>query len=226
MNNKPASSHPGVTPPDKIILLLTAILTLTLASYGDENGIGAITSGAPVIYDSKYIADIAEAKNVVDFSYILDWNEITAEPLNHIMSGSPSVKVNDGKVTISLGVPNPAYMDTFNNYIPDGITVTPGGVNILVNIDIIFFTSDLQHALFCIKDENNYAYLGYVDKDVTVKGTYTEGDYTEIYDVSLKKGWNYFIITTNGARMTLNSSETLPGGYNWVVFDADKLLSW
>ena len=64
------------------------------------------------------------------------------------------------------------------------------------------------------EDDSNVSWL-YVDRDVTVKGEYNYEDYTEKYDVKLKKGWNvvYVIITESYSKGKSVTSQK-PSGIN------------
>jgi hypothetical protein len=65
----------------------------------------------------------------------------------------------------------------------------------------------------------------YVDRDVTIKGTYTDDGYTDRYDVSLKKGWNYlnmsYMNNSTGRTYTHTASTSLPSGCTCVVWGRD-----
>jgi hypothetical protein len=150
-----------------------------------------------------------------------------------------SVKIINGKLNMTLGVPKDYNFNFRKNYqglsIMKGLrgpynTVTPSDVNLvcLAEGDLVDITGN--YSLWCIKrltytaegEEVEIAYLIYADKDVTIKGSYS-GDYgdgyTNIYDCSFKKGWNYLIIKSDsGHTSNFTSSQTLPSGYYWILF--------
>jgi hypothetical protein len=89
-----------------------------------------------------------------------------------------------------------------------------------------FATADLKYFLGCGNpDENNWASLLYVDRDVTIQGddsgTYSYPDDISYYNVSLKKGWNYVISLSRGSGKGFNytSSTSLPSSFKWFVFE-------
>jgi len=204
-----------VTPP--------AAGTLKPGTGGDNNNNGGsisgstIVSGATVIYDSG-IKDLAEAKRITDFS----------DGLNEYLDGESSVTISGGKVTIKLGIPKAEFLPWWIDWLLDGLSLNPSNAKVVGLID--FYPTDFNYYLYylaCVKDENNEAALIYADKDVKITGTQTEYDdynvkWTKIWNVSLKKGWNYLIWsvnrTTNTATATYTSSTTMPKGFNWTVF--------
>ena len=181
-------------------------------------------SGATVKYDSK-ITNLADAKSRTDFSYAGD-----GYPLSEYLNGESSATISGGKVTIKLGVPKELYsLSDLSDFIPDSVNVSSTKVKGIFT-DMGFFTSDDKYLLVYEKDDYNYVFLAYVDGDVTIKGTHKETDpddgitYTETWDVSLKKGWNFLIASENKATHTgtLTSSASLPSGFTWTVFEHSK----
>jgi hypothetical protein len=186
-----------------------------------ENGSWSIT--APVQYVTDIPIDLNDAKSRNDFSYILHYSARGYWPddpyntvffddpkLNPITSEIPgsSITVNNEKVNITLGVPNPAnlvtFAESFGGGIPSGFTVSQSDAK-LYYIEW-FSTSDFSgntgYALGYASLKGFSGCLIYVDKDVTVKGTYidtykdtygTTYKNTFKYDFSLKAGWNYTI---------------------------------
>jgi hypothetical protein len=75
-----------------------------------------------------------------------------------------------------------------------------------------FVTPDGQFELLCMKDENNLAALVYVDRNVTINGTRTEDGYICIWNVSLKKGWNYYVMSTIRKTATFTLFTIQPSG--------------
>jgi hypothetical protein len=195
-----------------------------------------IVSGMTVKYDPG-ITNMADAKARTDFSnnvdgVILATNTIIFTPLNDYINTPASATINNEKVTINLGTPKREYMDDMSWYIEEGLTVTPSSAKVFLRGGG-FTTIDGKYILLCMKDENNFTMLVYADRDVTIRGTSTsivsingnDATYTDIYNVSLKKGWNYFIESQNDATKTFTytAATTLPSGFYWTVID-DKLL--
>jgi len=220
------------------IIAIVAVIGFWSVSCGDDDGGGGntisgnnITSGAEVVYDSS-IKNITEAKNVIDYCFSLYSSDVGVEPLSKFLDGSPSVTVNNNKVTINLGIPKSAYLDTIIDLWGgeiEGVTLNPINANVFQPWG--FYSSDGKYFLYCQIDDNNDVQLVYVDRNVTIKGSFTETEsdysYTYIYNVSLKKGWNYIIMsrsyneTTNTEKMTATSSTTQPSGLKWIVYEDD-----
>jgi len=221
------------------IIAIAALIGFWSVSCGDDNDSGGgnaisgntITSGAEVVYDS-YIEDVAEAKKVTDFGFRGYWDENNDteeyKPLSYFFDGSSSVKISNGKVTINLGTPKSAYLQTINGMFKEGVTVNPINAKIC---QIYGFTSfDGKYDLYCPIDYNKQVevqvILVYADRNVTVKGSSTYSDkedeqHTDINNVSLKKGWNYLISSYNETTKTCTytSSTTLPSGPKWTVYE-------
>jgi hypothetical protein len=221
------------------IIAIAAVIGFWAVSCGGDDGDdggnaisgNTITSGAEVVYDSS-IKNITEAINANNFGFTYDksYNYGKWEPLNVFLDGSPSVTVYKNKVTIILGTPKVAFLNNMFGDI-EGLTVNPRDAK---SFDIRFETSDGKYRLICMKDDNNGSSLLYMDKDVTIKGSYlvmepqeledSEGIYEEPsleikFNASLKKGWNYLFYSYNEATKTetITSSTTQPSGFKWTV---------
>jgi hypothetical protein len=195
---------------------------------GAQTGNGTITGGtsgiwsitAPVTYESM-ITDLDKAKSQTNFN-MLD----IGKSINECIPGS-SVTVKNGKVTIKLGIPKDEYLSTidewFDGGIPETITVDHPDAKIIYDDDMLFdpCTEDEHYMLFCSSEED-IAVLVYVDRDVTIKGTYTRtyngttDTNTYNYNVSLKAGWNYMI--GEGSHSTSMPTTSLPSGFSWSVY--------
>jgi len=149
------------------------------------------------------------------------------DPITQYVPDS-SIKVTNGKLTMTLGVPKAEYMASTDD-LRTGITVSPSGAKLFIHFWGSFYTSDMRHYLGCIKTIGSaeVQILLYADRDVNVSGTYTDtyDDGTTITTInwSLKKGWNYVLGELSGSGSTgevkLTSSTTLPAGFNWVITD-------
>jgi hypothetical protein len=208
------------------IIAIIAVIGFWAVSCEDDDGGGNailgnnITSGAEVVYDSS-IKNLTEAKKATNFSFVYDHDVRRIRPLNDFLDGSPSVTISDNKVTIILGTPKSAYLNTLSDeLIEKGITVNPSNAKFF---EMDFSTSDNKYSLFCMKDDKNGAVLSYADRDVTIKGTFNSRDDGEEYkyNMSLKKGWNYLFSSYNEKTKTstATSSTTQPSGYKWTVRD-------
>jgi hypothetical protein len=204
----------------------------------------------PMVIEATSTRSLAEARAQTDFSYDLDWNDpfdldgkYKLKHLNFFLNGSPSVKIINGMVTITLGTPKSSEHMTnlAGEYDYDAVTVSDKNANCYemwtfrtpkINGSISYTYSDgssydapysYTYNLYCEKD-NGDAGLIYVDRDVTIRGTgtwgsYSVGTYTENYNVSLKKGWNYMLWSYNEKTNTYNitATTTFPSGYYWIV---------
>ena len=206
------------------ITALVAVIGFSMVSCEDDEGGGnaiegnTITTGAEVVYHSS-IENVTEAKKATDFSFYYDSehedeNGKLRRSLSYFLDGSPSVTISGGKVTIILGTPKSSFLQELRG--SDGITVTPSDTKTFAIR--YFFSSDYKYNLYCMKDNENMAFLVYVDKDVTINGT---DEYETYKNVSLKKGWNYVIGSVNKKTDTLTytSSTTMPSGFKWTVVD-------
>jgi hypothetical protein len=214
------------------IIAIAAVIGFWAVSCGDDDGGGGgnaisgntITSGAEVVYDSS-IEDITEARNVIDFCFTFCSSD-GVEPLSNFLDGSPSVTVNNNKVSIILGTPKAAYLySEFENGVPEGVTVNP--INAKLFNPWGFYSSNGKYSLDGHINDNNYVQLGYVDRNLTIKGSFTyyddkdeDGVYKINYNVSFKKGWNYLIVSYNETTKikTYTSSTTQPSGLKWTVY--------
>ena len=226
------------------IIAIVAVIGFWSVSCGDDDGGGGnaisgntITSGEEVVYGSS-IKDVAEAKNVTDFGFMYYWDEKNdtekLKPLSYFLDGSPSITINNNKVTIILGTPKSAYLKNISELIDENddkhsITinkdmVTPNNAKFFFDLSD-FSTADGKYFCICLKDDNNFVYICYVDRNVTIKGSYTEDYYGTIlnYNCSLKKGWNYIVMSFNETKdtVTYTSSTTQPNGYKWTVYARD-----
>jgi hypothetical protein len=186
--------------------------TITCSDNTTQIAQGNITpKGSYSGYGTTITAPVTGAPaGVIDFSYI-DTN--SGSIINYIPGSS--VTVSDGKVTIKLGVPVPEELDTFYEWYGfDYITVTPP--NAKITDWYSFYTSDGKYKLECYKDDDNYAYLIYADRAVTIKGTVINNN----FNLNLKAGWNYWIESWNSTNdtLTFSSSTSLPNGYSWKVY--------
>lgn len=145
-----------------------------------------------------------------DFSYFGG-----GDPISNIITGSASVKINGGKLNISLDVPK-----TLVNFSLTDITVNPTDTKY---IDISFCTSNDQYHLECVKFEKDGYITGivslyYMDRDATVDGTYLGSNVTYKWDnVKLYKGWNYVVMSHTSNNYTYSATRTLPSGFKWAV---------
>jgi len=196
-----------------IIALVTVIGFSMAACGGDEDGDAGstIASGAQVAYEEGFPE---ESKSIGEFNWIsdLDDSKKTVQ-LSKYIDNPTTVKITGGKLDIKLGKPKSAYLDSITNGVDDNLTVTPKDVKTFFIQE--FCAIDDRYYLYCAKSVEEVAILLYVDKNVTVKGT-ADGE----YDMSLKQGWNFMIVSEKTGKVT--SSTTLPDGYKWTVGKANR----
>jgi len=171
-----------------------------------------ITSGAPVTYTAGLPE---EAKSRTNFSYTRGALD-TWVLLSTIIDPPASVTITNGKVDIKLGTPKSASLEIITETdIPADITVTPSDAKSFRIRN--FYTDDGAYNLYPAKGDDREAALIYADKNVTLQGTHTSPGLTEVYDISLKQGWNYVIYSESGSTVKNTASTTLPNGFKWTV---------
>ena len=192
------------------------------SSGGTTGGGSSGNTGSTIVSgaDVTYAADAEAAKSITDFSYL--YSRTKPIPLSQYINNPASVTIKDSKLDIKLGKPkSTSFVPVSNWFFGSGITITPSDAKCVMEDDGLS-TSDGTYGLVCIKGNvygtADIVWLISVDKDVTIKGKNTDGT----YDVSLKKGWNYLLVTTTG---TVTSPATIPDGYKWTVYLTSK-RSW
>jgi len=178
---------------------------------GGGGGSGGISGGTVTYPDG-----ITDADKPTDFSYYFDDR---VYPLSNYINDPASVTISGDKLTIKLGIPKDQYLEVWNmSGVMSGVIATPSDAKLFIP-DAVFSTVDAKYILMCGKVGVAEAGLCYVDRDVTIKGTHqvSKGD---IYNLSLKKGWNYVIHSTDQATdtITYTSSVSMPSDFIWIVF--------
>jgi len=177
---------------------------------GGSGGSGSISGGTVT-----YPAGTADADKPTDFSFYYEGRG-SPSPLSNFINEPTSVTISGDKLTIKLGTPKDQYLKWVT---PSGVTATPSDTKIFFT-DAVFSTVDAKYILMCGKVGVAEAALCYVDRDVTIKGTHQGNKIDEIYNLSLKKGWNYLIHSTDQATdtTTYTSSVSMPSDFIWAVF--------
>jgi len=210
------------------ILLAALVIALVFGMVSCKNDPAApdsgtisgntITSGAAVTYPD----DIAEAaKNATDFSYLGEWENDTFKgtvPISNMINAPTTVTVSGGKVTIELGEPKylevPDFIHWYNT-----VNITNSAVAKYYSTGSTFYTSDGKYYLR-LEGKNSFAELVYVDKDTKISGQGKTTGFTDNWNTSLKKGWNYLIQNnTNTADniWSITASTKVPSGLEWIV---------
>jgi len=203
------------------------------SSGGDGGGSGGISGGTITYPDG-----IADANKPIDFSFLAH----DERPISTMINEPASVTISGNKLNINLGTPKDSYLRVWNNQGPSSydnynVTATPADAKLFFNeLFAIFSTVDQKYWLVCQKgngiyNRNDGACLVYAEKDLTIKGSYqySKGSdvYNGVYNVSLKKGWNYVIVSNNRTERIVNytASTKLPDGFYWVVFNREQITN-
>jgi len=197
----------------------TTTFTITINPSGDITGItGTITYTEGTGSDGSItiIAPVAGAGSATNFSYMLDDNS-KGSPLKNFISGSPSVTITGGTVSINLDIPT--SLKLLSSFISPPLCSTPEKYFLFSEG---FCTSDGNYFLIATDGDDNFALLCYVDSNVTLNGTgkiASDSTDTLIFsNVTMSKGWNYIIWSPSGGNnYTLTSSKELPSGFKWSV---------
>ena len=158
-----------------------------------------------------------------DFSYLNDYDSDNAiwlyKPLGDYITGTPNVTIDNDKLTISLDIPKSNKMfDIWYKEI--GATVTPANTKMWGGWDTYFNSSDGSYYLRCNDANEGIACLMYVNKNVTINGTFQlNGLEYRINNVSLLKGWNFWIETQDFEEMTstVTATKAQSNGFEWSV---------
>jgi hypothetical protein len=174
---------------------------------------------------SSYNSSIDTVKAVVD--------------INNVYFTIASEKYNNGGFTISLPqTVDDKYLEKMTTDMPEGITINDSQVK-GCGIELKGYKSNqalgiFQYTLTNDADAGNEGAYVYVDKNVTITGSYSESllgaTIKVVYDLSLKKGWNlaYMQTTTSETNMsaTLKISNEKISGLKWFfVEDEDSAYS-
>ena len=214
------------------VIAIVAVIGFSIAACGepkdDENdkggdsgntGLNAGSNGSlgpTVNVPEVQVYDIDESDNTVTVSTrTINLDKYWSAEENNTsvsLSGIPgsSVKITSGKLTLKLGTP--ANLTTnandFINSMMTGVTVSDTTAKILVIQGFTSSTDDSNaDSLYCRNLENSCgAFLVYVDKSLTAKGT----DNNSSIDLKLTAGWNIVFQDHDGAF----SGNDLTG-FNW-----------
>jgi hypothetical protein len=181
---------------------------------GDGNGNGNTTISGENLRLTGQPVEL-NGCTTTNFSYQYVGNG-QVQPLSTYITGEPRVEISNGKLNISLDTPKNGEMESFNDIFdgPD-ITISPNNTRCFGIEE--FYTSDGLYYLYLYKNDNSYTALIYVDKDVTVNGQYIDDKFTTKWNnVTLKKGWNYYVVSKNGNTITCTATRALPSGFKWV----------
>lgn len=212
------------------IIGIVAIVGFAMAGCGNPSGGGGGGSGSigdsvnlqnqTVSYGSLSGAKLTAAKTRTNFGYVYDWDNDVTVALTTLITGTPRVQINDGKLAIELDEPKSEKLETLTDVIPaGGASIIPADTKAFQAEE--FFTSDGNYSVYLRKSDTEFAVLIYADRNGTVTGSSPAGDgWTNIWpSCSFTKGWNFALLKHNevSKTTTITVTTTLPRGYTWTV---------
>jgi hypothetical protein len=140
-------------------------------------------------------------------------------------------EVKDNRFTMELPETLPSqYLEPLKDEMPDGITLSDASAKGCFSLEFYAYKNNdfvgyLSYVNFSGKEEDYksgsaFVDLVYVDKDLSITGSYTDEDYKETYNCHLKKGWNYMAEIYRGKSNDVEADEyttSLPGGLKWIL---------
>jgi hypothetical protein len=169
--------------------------------------------------------------DATDFGYVYDGE---VKPLSDFITGTPKVLItgengmmaDTRKLTIELDTPKAAALTAFagargrfRHITFENITVTPSDAKVWHDE---LWDSTAWYYLQMANLVDAGVFLIYLDKDVTLNGSYTPGSITYTFSsVLFKRGWNYLIETwsDSNTKAAYTTSQTSPNGFTWMVFE-------
>ena len=215
------------------ITAIVVVIGFAMTGCGNPSGGGGGWGGSigdTIILEDKDVTyhssipggDLTAAKAKVDFDYIcIDYDDDIFVKLSDYIPGA-TVKINNSKLSLELGVPKNEVLES-----PDfgaGVTVSDPSAKISNIPNGELFTADHTFHLSLIKTDTDTllegAMLIYATKNVNIKGTESYPGWTNVWNVSLKSGWNYILISDNDIteKSTITATTNLPSSYKWTVY--------
>jgi len=208
------------------ITVITAVIVFLSTACPQDNdpapppasGSATITVTNQQLHDENYTESSKSGK--VNAEY---WEALTA--LGPIVLGTAEIgTVTNGKLSFKLDVAPPEeILRLLEDYFPDGITI-PNENARAIDVYLEFNDGSEEYVLsnYYYDENNDYEiwveYL-YLDRDVNVKDSYIDDDWTFDVDCNFKKGFNavYYVDVGDSSKMTT----ARPTGANllkWVYF--------
>ncbi|MDR2716507.1 MAG: hypothetical protein LBB89_00370 [Treponema sp.] len=149
--------------------------------------------------------------------------EAPLKSLSEVISGSPSVTLTNGKLSISLGMPKPAALWSLDS-LYTGLTISTSDAKCFMIFTGFYSSTDESTMAWLLQvddrnDETGIEYI-YVDKNVKITGTYDGETTTTIYAMDLKTGWNLVIVEstkTGEHRTTTEKTATPTANHKWAI---------
>jgi hypothetical protein len=206
---------------------ICAVTVFTGCNKDDDEGeTNSITSiSATVESGSSYNSSIDTVKAVVD--------------INNVYFTIASGSYSNGGFSISLPkTVDDKYLEKMTTDMPEGITVSDSQTK-GCGIELKGYKSNkalgiFQYTLTNDADAGNEGAYVYVDKNVTIIGSYSESLWgitmKEVYDLSLKKGWNIVYMQTTASEADMSatikiSNEKITGLKWFFIEDEDSAYS-
>ncbi|MDR2716505.1 MAG: hypothetical protein LBB89_00360 [Treponema sp.] len=207
---------------------LGATLTITNAQVYNLTDEGKV--GTP------YNGTIENLNHTRDFTI----DKVPIKPLGDLISGSPSVTLISGKLSISLGTPKSTALMDGDDFAGEGVTISTSGAKYFA-LDWGFYDGTGDSASNWVfqmmeNSKNHYGavYYIYVDKNIKITGTFVDvdeedddGEYTTktVYKMDLKTGWNSVIVeeTATGKDSSTFTMKTAKptANHKWVITDME-----
>ncbi|MDR3184024.1 MAG: hypothetical protein LBT49_01260 [Prevotellaceae bacterium] len=215
----------------KKLLSMAFVSLLAAATFcacnKDDDDTTTETAGTSTIASGNNDFTIVNASEYSD----IDTAKLTAyhSEGRKVFSSAPII---DGKFTINFPESiDDKYLVNLTKYFEiekDGITVTPSDAK-MGEVDLYGYKANDEYGTYnryiIHQGEGWKGFVEYVNKDVTVTGSYSEGDdenkRTYKYSYNLKKGWNicYKKDTKSGKHETEEYTTTPPAGALWYFDD-------
>jgi hypothetical protein len=200
---------------------ICAVTVFTGCSKDEDETSSTTTISATVESGSSYNSSIDTVKAMVE--------------IDDVYSAIASVKYSNGGFSLSLPkTVDDQYLEKMNTDMPDGIKVSDSQAK-GCGIELMGYKSNkligtFQYALSDDIDEGNYGGYLYVDKNVTITGSYSESlwgiDVKMVYDLTLKKGWNLVYMKTTASEtdysITMEISSNAITGLKWFFIEEDN----
>jgi hypothetical protein len=182
---------------------LLAAATLSSCNNDNDNNDDDLTGAA----ESTAIA--AEVENFGGVAF----DSIVALTDDHVRLGSGAY--SNGKLTVTLNATlSSAYLRKMWEQIPSGITVSNPNVKKTDDVAVYVYKAGSIIGELLYGTAEWEGFITYVEDDVSITGSYTDGETTVTYSsANLKKGWNIAYMKTSGASIT--ATTTAPQGAKW-----------
>ena len=204
----------------KLVMLLSIMVFIGISSCSDDNDNG---SNNPSVIDAKVVDGSEYNDQIVTVKALIVESYERYPGGGYYQTGyevaSCPYKNGGFKLNLSKDVPS-QYLESLDetDFGEEEIAPFVSDKNAkIANLSILAYDeADKEIGEFYLNWENEEdagAIYCYADRDFTVKGTYNYGDYKDIYNVSIRKGWN--IIYNKETNESFTSTTSKPNGANF-----------